>query len=67
MAAQRTFTPEEIADRTGKNIHTVYRHLRSKKLPGEKFAGEWIITEQDLEEWLPSPLYRKYFEEEGGK
>lgn len=56
-----TFSPQEVADRTGKGIATVYRHLRNEKLPAEKFAGEWVITHEDLQEWLPAPLYRKYF------
>ena len=56
-----TFSPQEVADRTGKGIATVYRHLQNGKLPAEKFAGEWVITHQGLEEWLPAPLYRKYF------
>ena len=56
-----TFSPQEVADRTGKGIATVYRHLRDGKLPAEKFAGEWIITRANLKEWLPAPLYRKHF------
>jgi excisionase family DNA binding protein len=56
-----TFSPQEVADRTGKGIATVYRHLRNEKLPAEKFAGEWVITHEGLKEWLPAPLYRKYF------
>ena len=59
-----TFTPQEVADQTGKGIATVYRHLRQGKLPAEKFAGEWVITRADLREWLPSTLYRKYFSTE---
>lgn len=56
-----TFSPQEVADRTGKGIATVYRHLQSGKLPAEKFAGEWVITHADLKEWLPEALYRKHF------
>jgi excisionase family DNA binding protein len=56
-----TFSPQEVADRTGKGIATVYRHLRSGKLPAEKFAGEWIITREGLKEWLPTALYRRHF------
>jgi excisionase family DNA binding protein len=56
-----TFSPQEVAERTGKGIATVYRHLRDGKLPAEKFAGEWVITRADLKEWLPSALYRKHF------
>lgn len=55
------FSPQEVADRTGKGIATVYRHLRRGKLPVEKFAGEWVITRADLQEWLPSALFRKHF------
>jgi excisionase family DNA binding protein len=56
-----TFSPQEVADRTGKGIATVYRHLRKGKLPAEKFAGEWVITRGDLKEWLPAALYRRHF------
>ena len=56
-----TFAPQEVADRTGKGIATVYRHLRDGKLPAEKFAGEWVITHGDLKEWLPEALYHRDF------
>ena len=55
------YTPQEVADVTGKGIATVYRHLRSGKLPADKFGGEWIITDEGLREWLPAPLYRRHF------
>lgn len=58
------YSPKEVADATGKGIATVYRHLRNGKLPAEKWSGEWLITDAGLKEWLPAPLYRKYF---GGK
>ena len=56
-----TYSPEEVAEATGRNIHTIYRALRGGKLPGEKFGGEWIITDDALQEWMPAPLYRKHF------
>ena len=55
------YTPQEVADITGKGIATVYRHLRSGKLPADKFSGEWIITDEGLREWLPAALYRRDF------
>ena len=60
-AVKDTYIPEEVAKATGKSIHTVYRHLRSGKLPAEKFGGEWIITPKALREWLPEPLFRRHF------
>ena len=56
-----TYTPEEVAEATEKSIHTIYRHLRAGKLPAEKFGGEWVITPDALQEWLPAPLYRRHF------
>ena len=56
-----TYSPDEIANRTGRSIHTIYRHLRNGKLDGEKFAGEWVVTDEALQEWLPTPLYEDAF------
>lgn len=67
MTDTKTYTPQEVADRTGKGIATVYRHLRSGKLPATKFAGEWVITHEDLREWLPEPLFERHFGEESGR
>ncbi|MEX2399850.1 MAG: helix-turn-helix domain-containing protein [Rhodothermales bacterium] len=46
------FTPEEIADATGVSIQTIYRHLRSGKLPSAKPGKSYIITRADLEKYL---------------
>lgn len=48
------FTPDEIAERLGKNIETIYRHLRTGKLPSSKPAGEYLITRSDLVTYLGS-------------
>jgi excisionase family DNA binding protein len=63
MTDTRTYTPKEVAERTGKGIATVYRHLRSQKLPAEKFGGEWVITREDLRDWLPEALFERHFGE----
>lgn len=64
--AQKTFSPEEIAEKTGKSIHTVYRHLRSGQLDGDKFGGEWIVSREAVRKWLPAPLFEEYFGGEEG-
>jgi excisionase family DNA binding protein len=46
------FTPEEIAAVLGKNIHTIYQHLRAGKLPSTKPGGSYIITRADLAQYL---------------
>jgi excisionase family DNA binding protein len=60
-ADETIYSPQEVAEATGKGIATVYRHLRNGKLPAEKFGGEWIITDEGLREWLPAALYRRFF------
>jgi excisionase family DNA binding protein len=61
VTVDTTYTPEEVANATDRNIHTIYRNLRSGKLEGEKFGGEWIVTDEALQEWLPAPIYREHF------
>ena len=48
----KTFTPQEVAEATGKSTVTIYRHLRSGKLPASKPGGEYIITRGDLAAYL---------------
>ena len=60
-----TYSPEEVAKATSRNIHTIYRNLRSGKLEGEKFGGEWVITDDALQEWLPAVKYREFFGTDG--
>jgi excisionase family DNA binding protein len=50
--SKNVFTPEEIAATLGKNIHTIYRHIRAGKLPASKPGGEYIITRADLAKYL---------------
>jgi len=64
--AQKTYTPEEIAEKTGKSVHTVYRHLRDGRLAGEKFSGEWVVSREAVREWLPAPLFEEHFGGEEG-
>lgn len=49
-----SFTPQEVAEATGKSTVTVYRHLRSGKLPAAKPGGEYVITRSDLATYLGS-------------
>jgi len=52
--AKTVFTAEEIAQKLGLNVNTVYEHLRSGKLPASKPGKSYIITRADLAEYLGS-------------
>lgn len=56
-----TYSPQEIADRLGRHVNSIRRNLREGELRGEKFSNEWIVTEEALQEWLPTPIYREHF------
>lgn len=46
-------TPIQVAERLQLNVETVYRWLRSGKLPGIRLSRKvWRITEMDLIELL---------------
>lgn len=45
-------TPEEAAGILRVNVHTVYRALRSGKLPGGKVGSQWRIRRADLDAHL---------------
>ena len=42
------YTPQEVADMTGRNVLTVYRWIREGKLKATKL-GQWRIYREDLE------------------
>jgi len=52
--SKSVFTAEEIAARLGVNVVTIYRHLRSGKLPASKPGKSYIVTRDDLATYLGS-------------
>ncbi|HBQ04026.1 MAG TPA: DNA-binding protein, partial [Acidimicrobiaceae bacterium] len=38
----------EVAERLGLHYMTVYKYVRSGKLPGTKNNGSWEVAEKDL-------------------
>ena len=48
----RSLSVKEVADRLGVSSITVYRHLRSGKLPFFKFGGSIRVLERDLETFI---------------
>ena len=47
------FTPEEVAQALGKNVRTIYRHIKDGRLPASK-PGTYVITRSDLAKYLGS-------------
>ena len=45
-------TVEEVAERFGVNITTVYRLAQQGRLPGFKVGNQWRFSEARLEEWV---------------
>ena len=42
-------TPEDVAERLKLGVDTIYRWLRTKKLPGTRLSRKaWRISEDDL-------------------
>jgi len=60
--SEKTYSPQEIADRLGRHVNSIRRNLREGDLEGEKFSNEWIVTEEAIRNWLPTPIYRKHFD-----
>lgn len=47
---EKTFTPEEVADKLRLSVETVRRWLRSGRLKGKKLGPKtWRIAESDLD------------------
>lgn len=45
-------TVEEVAQRFGVNVTTVYRLVKRGKLPAFKVGNQWRFSEARLEEWV---------------
>lgn len=63
MIGDRTYSPEEVADALDRHPESIRRNLRRGDVDGDKFQGRWIITDQALRDWLPTPLYEEAFDQ----
>ena len=45
-------TPEEVAEYVRVNPQTIYRLLRSGRLPGAKIGHQWRVRKADLDAYL---------------
>lgn len=65
------FTPEQVAQKLQVTVTTVYRWLRSNKLPGINLGRKtWRVRQSNLDKWLehgrfPELLFEEYLREQG--
>jgi len=59
--ARKTYTPQDIADATGRHPESIRRNLREGDLRGNKMGNEWIVTPDALRDWLGDELFDVYF------
>ena len=52
MSKKEFFTAEDLADKLGVNIVTIYRYIRSKKLNAYKIGKEFRIDEKEFNSFL---------------
>ena len=45
---------EETAELLGVHTNTVYTYLASKQIPAKRLGRKWIISRQQITEWLNS-------------
>jgi excisionase family DNA binding protein len=50
-----SFTVEQVASAANCCTKTVYRELRSRRLKGFRFGNKWLITQDQLDEYLRRP------------
>lgn len=59
--ARKTYTPQDIADATGRHPESIRRNLREGDLRGNKMGNEWIVTADALRDWIGNELFEIYF------
>ena len=52
MVRKPFLSVEDVAQRFGLNVTTVYRLAQRGKLPGFKIGNQWRFSEARLEEWV---------------
>lgn len=56
-----TPSAEQIAERLGRHPESIRRNLREGDLKGQRFGKEWVVADEALRGWLPTPLYEEAF------
>jgi excisionase family DNA binding protein len=54
-AARETFTLEEAAGRMGVHYMTLYRYVRTGRLPAHRRGRRWVVDAGDLDRMVPHP------------
>ena len=52
LAGIRYYTLQELSEELDVTLHTLRAYIRQGKLKGRKVAGRWIVTEENLREFL---------------
>lgn len=52
MTETSYLTVEEVAERFGVNVTTIYRLLRRGKLPAFKVGNQWRFSQRRLDQWV---------------
>jgi len=60
---QDIMTPEQVADYLQLNTDTIYRLIRSRKLPAAKIGRSYRIPKEDLEDFLAASNSRSALRE----
>lgn len=53
------FTPSDIAEILNVDRQSVYRWIKSGRMPGFKFGGIYRVTQEDLEDFLRNSRFSK--------
>ncbi len=52
LAGIRYYPLQELSEELDVTLHTLRAYIRQGKLKGRKVAGRWIVTEENLREFL---------------
>lgn len=57
----RFYTAKEVAYRLDRDTESIRQLMREGRLDGVKSSGQWIISVDDLREWLPEKTFNEAF------
>ena len=60
MAKKSYLSIDEVAERFGVNVTTIYRLAQKGKLPGFKIGNQWRFSEDLLESWATDQVTVKW-------
>lgn len=56
MAKATYLSVNQVAERFGVTVSTVYRLVQQSKLPGFKVGGQWRFSEELLDSWVANQI-----------